>query len=247
MRLPPRVDVLLVTGGPYHDMDHARLALLGFMAEHERIRVTVRDGYAADDIAAADVIVTYTCDRVPDDPALDALTAFVEGGGRWFALHGTNSRMVLDGDKPVVCPPLPERLLDLLGSQFAAHPVPGRFKVKPVGAHDLTRGLSAFFVEDEQYLQHHLPGNEVLLETEFEGETPLFETAQWARTAHQVMYLRARGEGAVLYLTLGHTRGRYDMRPVAEEYPFVERGSWDHPDFQTLIRRGLRWTMKETI
>lgn len=247
MRLAPRVDVLLITGGPYHDMDHARRALLGYMAEHERMRVTVRDVYTALDIAAADVIVTYTCNMVPDGPALEALEAFVEGGGRWFALHGTNSRMVLDGDKPVVCPPLPERFLALLGSQFAAHPVPGRFKVKPVGKHDLTRGLSSFFVEDEQYLQHHLPGNQVLLETMFEGETPLFETAIWERAAHQVMYLRDRGAGAVLYLTLGHTRGRYDMRPIAEEYPFVERGSWDHPVFRELIRRGLRWTMKEAI
>ena len=74
MRLPPRIEALLITGGPYHDMDHARLSLLGYMAEHERMRVTVRDGYAADDIAAADVIVTYTCDRVPDTAALDALT-----------------------------------------------------------------------------------------------------------------------------------------------------------------------------
>lgn len=246
MKLPPRVDVLLIAGGPYHDMDHARRALLGFMAEHERMRVTVRDDYAAQDIAGADVIVTYTCDRVPNAAGIDALEAFVDGGGRWFALHGTNSRMVLDGDAPVICPPLPERFLDLVGSQFAAHPVPGRFKVTPVGAHDLIREVPAFHVADEQYLQHHLPGNEVLLETVFEGETPLFETAHWDRAAHQVMYLRPRGAGAVLYLTLGHTRGRYDMRPVAEEYPFVERGSWDHPVFHTLIRRGLAWTMKET-
>ncbi|MAM61330.1 ThuA domain-containing protein [Maritimibacter sp. UBA3975] len=246
MTHPPRCEALLITGGPYHDMDHARHALLGFMAERERMRVTVRDQYDPAAIDAAEVIVTYTCDRVPDEAGLDALEAFVARGGRWFALHGTNSRMVLNGDDPVVCPPLPERFLALLGSQFAAHPAPGRFKVKPAMPDALTDGVGAFFVEDEQYLQHHLPGNEVLLTTTFEGETLLFDTRDWPRAEHQVMYRRPHGAGAVLYLTLGHTRGRYDMRPVTEFYPFVERGSWDHPVYHRLIRRGLAWTMRET-
>ncbi|MBV0911025.1 ThuA domain-containing protein [Rhodobacteraceae bacterium ASV31] len=226
-------------------MDHARLMLLGYMAERERMRVTVRDSYDPAAISEVNVLVTYTCDMVPDGPALDALEAFLARGGRWFALHGTNSRMILNGDDPVICPPLPARFLHLLGSQFAAHPAPGRVKVKPVGGHPLTDDIGTFFVEDEQYLQHHLPGNEVLLTTSFEGETPLFEMRDWPLSEHQVMYRRDHGPGAVLYLTLGHTRGRYDMRPVTEFYPFVERGSWTHPTFQTLIRRSLSWAMKE--
>ncbi|SPJ26029.1 ThuA domain-containing protein [Palleronia abyssalis] len=245
MSFPPRCNALLIVGGPFHDMDHARHSLLGYMGEQERLRATVRDVYDPDAIAAADVIVTYTCNLIPDESGLDALDGFLARGGRWFALHGTNSRMVLSGDDPVVCPPLPKRFLDLLGSQFAAHPAPGRYKVKPVGQDALTVGIGTFFVEDEQYLQHHLPGNEVLLATVFEGETPLFETRDWPRSEHQVMYRRAHGDGAVLYLTLGHTRGRYDMQPVTEFYPFVERGSWPHPEFQKLIRRGLCWAMKE--
>lgn len=241
-----RVDVLLITGGPYHDMDHARLELLGLMAELEHLRVTVRDSYDPAAIAAADMIVTYTCDMVPGPDALAALESHFQAGKRWFALHGTNSRMVLDGDKPVVCPPLPDRMLAMLGSQFAAHPAPGRFKVKPTDDdHPLIRGIGPFWVEDEQYLQTHEPGNRVLLTTTFEGDTPLFETARWDRATHQVMYLRPVGAGAVLYLTLGHSRGRYDMRPITVDYPFVERGSWPHPVFRELLRRGLRWAAKE--
>ncbi|GKY89614.1 ThuA domain-containing protein [Sinisalibacter aestuarii] len=244
--IAPRVEVLLITGGPWHDMDHARLELLGFLAETERLRVTLRDCYEAGAIAAADMIVSYTCDLLPDAASLDALEAFLAGGGRWFALHGTNSAMVLEGDNPVVCPPLPERLRAMLGSQFAAHPAPGQFKVKPTGdSHPLVAGIEPFRVDDEQYLQWHEPGNRVLLTTTFEGETPLFETRHWERTEHQVMYLREAGAGAVLYLTLGHTRGRYDMRPITEEYPFVERGSWPHPVFRELVRRGIRWAAKE--
>jgi type 1 glutamine amidotransferase len=238
------IDVLLIAGGPWHDMDHARLELLGLMAEQERLRVNVRDTYRAEDIAKAAMIVTYTCDLVPDDPALDALDAFFAKGGRWFALHGTNSRIVLENDHRVLCPPLPRRFLEMLGSQFAAHPAPGTFKVVPTDrSHPLTAGIDAFHVTDEQYLQHHLPGNEVLLSTRFEGPTPLFERTEWPAAEHQVMYLRAIGAGALLYLTLGHTRGRYDMRPIMEHYPFVERGAWPHPVFRELLRRGIAWAI----
>ena len=55
------------------------------------------------------------------------------------------------------------------------------------------------------------------------------------------MYLHPVGAGSVLYLTLGHCRGHYDMRPVMDYYPRVERGSWELPVFYDLVRRGLRW------
>ena len=58
------------------------------------------------------------------------------------------------------------------------------------------------------------------------------------------MYLKTVGAGEVLYLTLGHARGHYDMRPFADEYPNVERGSWNVPAFQELLRRGLRWAAR---
>jgi hypothetical protein len=55
------------------------------------------------------------------------------------------------------------------------------------------------------------------------------------------MYLHPFGAGEVLYLTLGHCRGKYDMRPLIAEYPRVERCSWQLPVFYELLRRGLRW------
>ena len=57
------------------------------------------------------------------------------------------------------------------------------------------------------------------------------------------MYLRPLGDGAVLYNTLGHCRGHYDMVPVVDHYPVIERGSWDQPAFYELLRRSLRWAM----
>jgi type 1 glutamine amidotransferase len=56
-----------------------------------------------------------------------------------------------------------------------------------------------------------------------------------------VLYLRRVGRGEVLYNTLGHCRGRYDMRPIMDVYPRVERCAWEKPVFYELLRRGLAW------
>jgi type 1 glutamine amidotransferase len=244
--MTPRKTVHLIAGGRYHDIDFARLELLRFLAEHEHLRVTAAADYAdTDAIDAADIVVTYTCGIIPNTGQIAALHAFLARGGRWFALHGTNSLLHLDGDKSVVCPPLPPAFRAMLGSQFMAHPAPGRIKVKNAAPdHPLVAGIETFFVEDENYLQDHDSGNIVLLETRFSGRTSLFERADWPDGTHQVMYLRDHAPGAVLYLTLGHARGRYDMRPLSETYPFVERGSWGHPVFDTLLRRGILWAAR---
>jgi len=240
------VDACLIAGGPYHDIDFARLELLKLLGEHETLRVRVLEDYSdAEAIASAHLIVTYTCDTIPDAAGIDALRRFLAKGGRWFALHGTNSALRLVADEPVRCPPLPPEFLDMIGSQFMAHPPIGRFKVSNKRPeHPLVAGIGTFFAEDEHYLQHHEPGNEPLLVTRFAGRTEMFETEEWPDGEHQVMYLRRHGGGEILYCSLGHARGRYDMRPLQERYPFVERGAWQLPVFYELLRRGIRWAIE---
>jgi len=45
----------------------------------------------------------------------------------------------------------------------------------------------------------------------------------------------------VLYLTLGHCRGHYDMQPLIDWYPHRERGAWELPVYYELLRRGIAW------
>ena len=242
------VDACLIAGGRYHDIDYVRLELLRHLAEHERVRTRVAEDYARiDAIDAAQMLVTYTCDVVPDDAQIAALQRFLARGGRWLALHGTNSVLRFRDDNRVECPPLPPAFVEMLGSQFMAHPPPGRYKVHVAdGAaadHPLIAGIEAFSVEDEHYLQDTLPGNEPLLATRFAGVTSLFVRDAWPDAEHSVMYLRRVGGGEVLYLTLGHARGRYDLRPIADRYPFVERGAWVLPMFHELLRRSIAWAL----
>jgi uncharacterized protein len=234
---------ILVSGGKYHDIDFARLELLKLLAEDERVRVRVFEDYSnLDAISSADFIVTYTCDVTPRLDEQEALRAFVARGGRWYALHGTNSILRFLRSGQVDSPNWAPHFMETLGSTFVAHPAIEPYRVTVADpAHPLVRGVEPFDTTDELYLPRTYGDLHVLLETEFEGEAQGFVERQWKRARHPVFYLKQIGKGAVLYLTLGHCRGHYDMRPLMEWYPQVERCAWDVPVYYELLRRGIAW------
>lgn len=242
-----RLNCLLVAGGKWHDIDFARLELLKLLAEDQRIRVRVLEDYS--NLAAleeADFLVTYTCDVTPALAEQEALRSYVQGGRRWLALHGTNSILRFMDDDSIDTPDWAPLFMDTLGSMFQAHPPIVPFRVEPTSvSHPLVDGIEAFEVEDEQYLVNVTAPIEVLLDTEFEGQAGRFRTNPWSRSQHPVLYLRHLGEGSVCYLTLGHCRGHYDLQPLMDFYPKIERGAWELPVFYELLRRGIRWAKNE--
>jgi uncharacterized protein len=184
---------------------------------------------------------------LPNDAQQAALEAFLTGGGRWLALHGTNSILRYVKSKGWETPPVAPRFMQMLGSQFMAHPpiAPHRVEISDP-KHPLVRGIEPFAVEDDEiYLCKYHGGNHALLHTRFTGKAPGFVNDEWPLDEPRlVLYLRRYGEGELLYCTLGHCRGRYDMQPMIEEYPQVERGSWKLPVFYELLRRGIRWASR---
>jgi type 1 glutamine amidotransferase len=241
-----KIRCVLIAGGKYHDIDFARLELLKLLAQDERVRVRVFEDYrdtAA--IAAADFIVTYTCDVIPPLEAQEALRAFLERGGRWYALHGTNSILRFLADGRVDSPRWAPLFMQTLGSMFVAHPPIAPYTVTVANpSHPLVAGVTPFETSDEIYLLETYGTLEVLLETQFAGEATGFVEAQWAAASHPVFYVKEQGEGAVLYLTLGHCRGHYDLEPLMEYWPSVDRCAWDLPVFYDLLRRGIAWAIE---
>lgn len=240
---PPRIDCVLIAGGKYHDIDFARLKLLKLLAEDERVRVRVFEDYeniAA--IDAADMIVTYTCDVIPSLTAQEALKRWLEAGGRWYALHGTSSILRLLDDGLWDAPRWAPLFVDLLGSQFLSHPPIEPYLVTVADAgHPLVKDVEPFETTDELYHLELHGDLHVLLETECSGPGTGFVEAADAPGKHPVFYVKRHGDGAVLYLTLGHCRGHYDLQPMAEWWPSVDRCAWDLPVFHTLLRRGIDW------
>ena len=250
-----RIDAYLVTGGKWHDVDFARRELLTLLSAHDEVRVKVAADYedtAA--IAACTFLVSYTCDVRPSEAAQHAIGDWVRGGGRWFALHGTNAALDLPRPNGVESPRCFPAWAEMLGSQFVAHPPIHPYPVQVADpSHWLVAGIDTFATDDELYLcEYH--GRETLhplLDTTWSGDATGFEEHDWTvatrgSDTHLVMYLKALGDGAILYNTLGHCRGHYDMVPLVAHYPKIERGSWEQPQYYEVLRRGIRWAMGAT-
>jgi type 1 glutamine amidotransferase len=246
---PEPLRACLVAGGLYHDIDFARRELLDLLGEHDRVRTTVRDDWEdADAIGGADFVVSYTCDVRPSGQAQEHLDRWVRRGGRLVALHGTNSALEVGGEAGVVSPRCFPGFAKTLGSQFLAHPPIEPYEVLNVATdHWLVAGIDDFVTTDELYLMEHPEPDELdpLLVTDWLGRADGFVESDWTTGSGRrlVQYLRALGEGAVLYNTLGHCRGHYDMEPLRDWWPTVDRCSWELPQYRELLRRAIRWAM----
>jgi type 1 glutamine amidotransferase len=241
-----RIDAHLVAAGKYHDIDFARLEVLKLLAEHPEVRTTVAMDYGdTARLAECRFLVTYTCDLMPSPDEFAALSAWLESGGKWLALHGTNSILRFT-DAGVDCPDERPEVMAALGTQFVAHPPIGPFTVEVTNhEHELTRGIADFDVVDELYLSRTTAPIEVLAQTRFEGEATGFVEAQWPATAVPVLYTRDLGTGRIVYNTLGHCRGHYDLTPLGvDHYPHPERCAWNYPVYYELLRRGIAWAKR---
>ena len=102
-------------------------------------------------------------------------------------------------------------------------------------------GVEPFDTTDELYhMETHGPLH-VLLETVCTEPGTGFVEAAGAPGTHPGYYIKPHGKGSVLYLTLGHCRGHYDLQPLADWWPTVDRCAWDLPVFHDLLRRGIGW------
>jgi type 1 glutamine amidotransferase len=249
---PRRLNCVLICGGVWHDIDFARLELLKLLGETPAIRTRVFEDYEAiAAIEAADILITYTCDVTPSLAAQEALRAWLAAGGRWYALHGTNSVLRLLSDGPNAglweAPRWAPLFMDLLGSQFLSHPPIAPYRVDIADPdHPLVAGIAPFDTSDELYHLETHGDLHVLLDTCCTVAGTGFVEGDAAPGRHPVFYIKQHGAGAVLYLTLGHCRGHYDLQPMLDWWPTVDRCAWDLPVFYDLLRRGIAWT-RETL
>ena len=238
-----KIDVYVVCNAKYHDTNFARLELLKLLAEHEDVWVRIAESFAdIDAINQSKLLVTYTCDLCPSEAEQQGLRRFLEAGGRWFALHGTNA-LVDFVDGKANTPDLAPHLMQTLGSRFVAHPAIEKFKVRVTDTvHPITADLEDFEIEDEPYYCEFYGEHKVLLEANYRSPSSGYVRSDFGteRDSQPQMYLHQVGEGEVLYLTLGHCSGKYDMQPILDVAP-VNRCAWNYPVFYDLLRRGIRW------
>ena len=249
-----RIDAVLVCGGRWHDFDYARRQLLDAVAEHPTVKTRVFETYdCAPALAAADVLITYTCDVRPNAAQQVALVQFVARGGRWLALHGSNSAIEppAPGSERVFSTPREMgEVATVLGSQFLGHPpiTPYEVHITQPG-HPLVVGIEPFVVTDELYVSELHGPLDVVLHAHYTGACRGFtEGTVDDDEPRPVLYTRKHGDGEVTYFTLGHCRGRFDLQDQGvDDLGKVDLGSWVVPEFRTVLARCIRWGVEGAV
>ncbi len=74
-----------------HDIDYARLRILHLLQENGAVASVASDFTDVDSwLPKSDLLVTYVAGPYPDDRLSELLQEWLDGGGRWLALHGTS-------------------------------------------------------------------------------------------------------------------------------------------------------------
>lgn len=238
----------MVVGGRWHDLDFARRELLDLVGAHDAVRTTVQSDFSdVARIAEADAVIAYTCDIRPTADQVETLRSMVADGGRLLALHATNS--AIDPPEPggpriFRTPDVMPEFSALLGNRFLAHPKIADFLIEPTGVADpLVDGIEAFTTTDEIYVSELSDDLTVLLDVEYTGPTPGFETDHGAGR-HPVLFTRPEGLGRVTYFTLGHCRGRFDVMDLGiDDLGVVDRVAWESPQYREVLRRCVDWAV----
>jgi uncharacterized protein len=268
-KLPNRVH-LIVGGYPPgasagHDMDYARLRLLNFLQNASQTTATVANDFTDLErwLPASDMLITYVAGPFPDHRQNQLLSGWLDGGGRWLALHGTSGGKAAPvGENRRMRKMIKMAHHQTLGAFFLNHPPLCRFRVDVADrSHPLTNGLpDSFEVADELYLIELQQPSEsrVLLTTKLEKDpSPAGfgfvydqDTALMPDGKTRVLgYTRDFGKGGITYFALGHCHG-----PANNVQPFVNpsvahngatpnvfRGSWESTVFDRLLRNAVEW------
>ena len=246
-------------------MEFVRLRILSLLQQNSQVLTTSANDFAdvGKWLPGSRLLITYVAGPYPNDEQNQLIRNWLEAGGRWLALHGTSGgKAVPVGDKRYVRKMVKGSYHDTLGCFFLNHPPVRKFRVDVTDReHELTQGLPASFeVMDELYLiELQDPANSHLLLTTvlesdpsprgfgfvYERDTSLLPDGK----TRALGYTRRTGKGGVTYFALGHCHS-----PISNVQPFVDssvepsgttplvfRGSWETPEYQTLIRNALEW------
>jgi type 1 glutamine amidotransferase len=245
-----QVDVVLVAGGRWHDIDFARARLLSELDRHDVARTKVRDDFSdSDSIRDAAVLITYTSDVRPTASQSKKLQEWLAAGGRWLSLHATCSAVdppAPDGERLFTTPRVIDSLAELVGGQFLAHPPIAEFLVETTQpTHPLVAGLAPFRTVDELYVCEIHPPIETLLHTVFDGDCRGFAEGHRPTDPRQpILWQKQTGSGTTTSFTLGHCRGRWDVADLGiPDTGMVHRVAWESDGFLEVLRRTVAWAV----
>jgi len=193
--------------------------------------VTDAKAFIPETLADYPAVIMSKCDEVSrtdrtpwkTDAIQQAFVDYVEAGGGLLVIHtGT-----VAGEHT-------EKLDQLIGSRFAAHPNSCPVTVQPLKPHPVTEGVEMFCETDEHYRLEILdPGVDILIASHSpaQGDPGKYETDHYYNSPARISpagYVRTQGKGRVCVLTPGH------LPPV-----------WLNPQYQRTLSNALRWCARQ--
>jgi uncharacterized protein len=244
-----------------HDHDHARLRLLGLLAERD-VPASVANDFVDIEkwLPVTRLLITYVAGPYPDAAQCRAIQTWLEAGGHWLGLHGTSGGRAERVEGVRQRRTVKTAHHALLGSFFLTHPPLCKFRVDVSDSdHPLTRGLGrSFDVEDEPYfIELQDPGSTRILLTADYGPgavAPSIGTLYASDTSLQpdgrtrvLGYTREVGNGGVTYFALGHCHNPASRQgrtvDTMDAQPPTFRGAWETDAFIALLRNAIDWGM----
>jgi uncharacterized protein len=243
-----------------HDHDHARLKLLGLLAERD-VPASVANDFTDVEkwLPTSRLLISYVAGPCPDAEQTKAIQDWLETGGHWLALHGTTGGRAerVEGSRQRRTIKGPHHAL--LGGYFLTHPPIREFRVEVADPNSpLTRGVgSSFVVEDEPYfVELQDPAStQILLTAEYgpDAISPAIGTLYPSDTSlmpdgktRVIGYTRKIGDGGVTYFALGHChnpaiRAARAYTDPADKTPPTFQAPWETEGFTTLLRNAIEW------
>jgi len=242
-----------------HDHDHARLRLLGLLAEQD-VPASVANDFSDIEkwLPVSRLLITYVAGPYPDAAQCRAIQQWLEAGGHWLGLHGTSGGRAerVEGFRQRRTVKTEHHAV--LGSYFLTHPPICRIRVDVRDTdHPLTRGLgTSFEVDDEPYFieLQHPDSTRILLSADYgpNAVSPSIGTLYASDTSLQpdgrtrvLGYTREVGRGDVTYLALGHCHNPASRAGRAgdpsDTTPPTFRGAWDSDAFISVLRNAIAW------
>ncbi len=242
-----------------HDHDHARLRLLGLLAEQD-VPASVANDFSDIEkwLPVSRLLITYVAGPYPDAAQCRAIQQWLEAGGHWLGLHGTSGGRAerVEGFRQRRTVKTEHHAV--LGSYFLTHPPICRIRVDVRDTdHPLTRGLgTSFEVDDEPYFieLQHPDSTRILLSADYgpNAVSPSIGTLYASDTSLQpdgrtrvLGYTREVGRGDVTYLALGHCHNPASRAGRAgdpsDPTPPTFRGAWDSDAFISVLRNAIAW------
>lgn len=201
-------NVLILLGGLWHDFDGFASTMQALLTPHG---FQVEATYDLDHLLHLeehhyDVVISYTCfslhregynDNSPEkltNAQIDGLTSWVRKGGAFLAVHSATVMGKSDA-----------ALGELIGGVFVSHPPPFNFTVYPIyGEHPMTKGIEAFAVHDEFYMETHMPDVQVHMVAFDRG------------MAYPMAWSKTTGQGRVAHIAPGHFREVWELKPYQQ-------------------------------